>query len=181
MTPTTARPASDAGFSLIELLTTVLITSLLLGLAALPLRNFWFAQSLDGGTDAIVTELRKLQEDAASESHPLVFGARFVVGANSWTVFRYDPTAAGVKCTSQQHALNSSPIFNAPVKVKTITLSTDNSGTGEFTQCATAGDKVIFLYARGTSTGGTIVVEQPNTGKTKTISISVLTGRVTRT
>lgn len=180
MQRSSARPGSDAGFSLIELLTAMLITSLLMGLAALPLRSYWFAQSLDGGADSMVTELRKLQEDAASESHPLVFGAKFTAGATTWTKVRYDPAAVAPtpQCTFQQREISSSAVFNASVIAQTVNIT--NPVSAEYTACG-GGGKVLFFYARGTSTGGSIVLEEPITGKIRTLSISVLTGRVTRT
>lgn len=167
----------DEGFTLIELLTGMLITTMLLGLAVVPLRSYWFVQSINAAADEVVTQLREQQEDAVSEAHPLVFGARFVAGASNYTLYRYDPNTGGGTCSSETRSLDSG-VFNAGVQVKTVTV-TNNPLLAEHIACRSAStDKIIFFYPRGTSTGGTIVLEQPTSGKQKTINVSVATGRV---
>lgn len=169
----------EDGFTLIELLTGMIITTMLLGLAVLPLRHYWFAQSINAATDEVVTRLRAQQEDAVSEAHPLIFGARFVPGAMDYTLYRYDPNAVGGTCSSELRRFDSG-VFNAAVRVKTVTVTNDPN-LAEHQACRSdLSDQIIFFYARGTSTGGSIVLEQPNSGREETITVSVATGRIER-
>lgn len=175
---------AEGGFTLVELLTALGLLAIVLGLAVVPMRSFWFAQALDGAADTIVTQLREQQQDAVSEAHPRVFGAIFVEGASQWTLVRYDPdpdpgvTGEPAVCTRESRDLQGGP-FSAAVRVKTVAVTNDTS-SAEYTTCASGGEKVIFFYARGTSTGGTVVIEQPQSAREKTITVSVATGRVTR-
>jgi type II secretory pathway pseudopilin PulG len=166
---------------LIELLVTMTIVAALLGLSARPLRHFWLVQSLEGATDAAVTQLREQQEDSVSQAYPRIFGARFTAGSAEWTLFRYDPNAVAPAptCTSESRSF-AGGTFGGNVIVKSVAVTND-SAAAEYTNCASAGDKVIFFYPRGSSTGGSIVLEQPNIGLEETVSVSVATGRVTRT
>lgn len=168
----------ERGFTLIELLTVLLISSMLLGLSVGPLRTFWLTQSLEGASDVIVGELRKQQEDSVSQSHPLVFGAGFTTGASGMTIYSFNP--AGDTCSATVKALDSG-IFNAQVRVASLAIGNDTAAP-EYVRCQQAqpAERILFFYARGTSNGGTIVLEQPNLAKVRTLSVSGITGRVTR-
>ena len=41
-----------------------------------------------------------------------------------------------------------------------------------------SGARIAFFYARGTATSGSVTVRQPSLGKTTTVSVGALTGRV---
>lgn len=176
---------SEGGFTLVELLTGLVLTTIVLSIAVVPMRRFWFAQSLDGATNEVVTQLREQQEDAVSEAHPRVFGVRFVPGSSDWTLLRYDPDpipdspGEPAVCTEQARTFNRGT-FSAAVIVRSVNVTNDTTSQ-EYTTCANPGDKIIFFYARGTSTGGSVVLEEPTTGSQETVSVSIATGRVTRT
>ena len=177
----THRPSDQRGFSLPELLVAVTLIGIVATLAAGSLRQFWFNQSLDATADAVVTQLRQEQEDAVSESAPLVFGARFSVGASSYTLFRYDPNWNGGvgKCDANPRVFDAG-VFNAPVVVSAVDVANDTTAA-EHVKCRTGvSDEIIFFYARGSSSGGTLTLHQPTIDRTTTISISALTGRITR-
>lgn len=178
--------ARSAGFTLIEVLVAIGIMSILMVLSAFALRSYWFVQSLEGATDELVTQLRESQSDSISQAFPRVFGLRFLPNNSGYRLLTYDPTqAAGSRCSSRDRPLTSG-LFNAPVTIRTVAL---NSTTGpEFTTCRDEGDitstdtdKVIFFYARGTATGGSITLEQVNSGRVETVTVAIPTGRVTRT
>lgn len=173
----------DQGFTLIELLVAMTIMAVLLGLSAAPLRTFWLTQSLEGAADGMVTQLRKQQEDSVSQAFPRVFGARFVEGSADWTLVRYDPAAApgNPVCSFEPRSFAPDGVFSGKIVIKAVTLTTDPSGKAEFAACASAGDKVIFFYPRGTSTGGSITLEQPSLGREEIVTVGVATGRVDRT
>ncbi len=173
------------GFTLIEVLTALGIISILMVLSAFALRSYWFVQTLEGTTDELVTQLRESQSDSISQAFPRVFGVRFAPAESSYRLITYDPTqAVGSRCTSRERPLTSG-MFNANVTIKTVTI-TNNTTAAEFATCRDEGDigptdKVIFFYARGTATGGSITLEQPNSGRVETVTVAVATGRVTRT
>ena len=177
------KELGEAGFSLIELFVTLAIASMLLAISVNPLRSFWFSQSLKGASDVLVGELRKTQEDSVSQSHPLVFGVGFTAGATRVTIYRFDPRGpdlADDTCSATFRSFDSG-VFNARIVTKSFTITNDTS-TQEYLKCqaAAASDRILFFYARGTSTGGTIVLEQPNSLRQRSVTVSAVTGRVTR-
>lgn len=168
----------ERGFTLIELLTVLLISSMLLGLSVGPVRTFWLTQSLKGATDVVVGELRKQQEDSVSQSHPLVFGAGFTTGAPGMIIYSFNP--ADNSCSATVKPLDSG-VFNAEVSVASLAITNDTTAA-EYVRCQLVqpSDRILFFYARGTSNGGTVVLEQPNLAKQRTVNVSAITGRVTR-
>lgn len=171
----------DEGFTLIELMVAMSIAVVLMTLSALALRSFWFAQSLKGASDILVGELRNQQEESVSQSHPLVFGVGVTDGATQVISYRFDPDAAAPRCTATPVPFDSG-VFTAAVVVESF-LITNDTMADEYVDCqaAASSDRIVFFYARGTSNGGTIVLEQPNTLNRRSMSVSGLTGRVTRT
>lgn len=172
------------GFTLIELLVTVMLASVLLALSFMPIRSFWFAQSVKGASDVLVGELRKAQEDSVSQSHPLIFGVGFTAGAARVIVYRFDPLLPGATddtCSASVRPFDSG-VFNATVVTRSFSITNDTTAQ-EYVKCqeAFASDRIMFFYARGTSTGGTVVLEQPNSLKQRSVAVSPITGRVTRT
>lgn len=181
----TMRSEPEGGYTLIEMLVTLFIGALLLTLSASALRNFWLNQSLDASTNSLVTDLRKQQQESVSQSHPLVFGARFTLGASTWTLYTFDPGASSEPtddtCTSATRTFDTGA-FNARVEVSSISI-TNVTSSPEFVKCS-GGDnsaKILFFYARGTATGGSVVLQQPSLGRSQTVTVSAATGRVTRT
>jgi prepilin-type N-terminal cleavage/methylation domain-containing protein len=176
----------ERGFTLLELLVTVAIAGLLLTLSAGAARVFWLQQSIDGAANGLTTQLREQQEDSVSQAHPLIFGVGVVAGSPEFTLYRFDPGpttgTADDSCSPQTRRFNDS-MFSLTPRVKTVTVTNDVTAP-EYVKCSAAwtpSDSIIFFYARGTSTGGTIVLEQPGSSKERTVTVSVATGRVTRT
>lgn len=185
-----ARPCStdERGFTLIEVFAVLALLAILVGLAAPALRTYWFTQSLDSATDEAVSQLRRLQARVTSESHPLVYGARFRKGSSDYALILYDPRAVAPApaCTQDgaTRAFNTG-VFNATVRISATTTAVPDSP--EAAACRTqlpgviTDDVFVFFYARGTATPGTIRLEQPSLGRGENITISGLTGRVERT
>ena len=182
------RAERSAGFSLIEVITASLMVAVLAGLAYPPLRSFWFRESLNGAAGEMITEMRGLQSLVTAESHPLVYGIRFtttgaMMADGRWGLVRYNPTggAGGVpSCTQYGTGTFEAGLFNATVSIVTLSFA----ATPQRDTCRTAlgsmTDEFVFFYARGTATGGTLILRQPSLGPTKdiTIRVSPLTGRV---
>lgn len=187
----------EEGFSLIELLAVIAITSILLGLGVTALRFFWLGRALHGERDQIFTGLRTMQQQVVSETNPLVFGAWFKVttpstdnGNPQWGIVRYKPAdpAAGsaATCTSTaRHRLDGG------VQVGSVNFANSLPGVASVadvvTLCKTAvpasasATDFAFFLARGTATGGCVTLNQPRRDmEDVTVQVSGLTGRVER-
>jgi prepilin-type N-terminal cleavage/methylation domain-containing protein len=170
----------EAGFTLIEVLTTILIASVLMTLAATALRSYWLGRALYDGAEEVVTGLRELQERSVSESHPLVFGAWFKEGSSTWGAVRYDSNDPSVSGDDECVTIGT---YQLPAGVEVQTTTSFTSVSPQTSTCAApapSGSDIVFFFARGTSTGGDIELYQPKKDTTEDLSISPLTGRVER-
>jgi prepilin-type N-terminal cleavage/methylation domain-containing protein len=175
-----SRRSTEGGFTFVELLVGMMILVVLLSLGAFALRQFWLTHSLRAGRDEVVTQLRQLQQQSVSESHPLVYGARFRVGSPTFGVVKFNPhdTATTTDDTC--------------VEMKTVTLGsnvqvsevdfTDAAGITSLCRSQIAGatlDEFAFFYARGTATEGDLTLVVPAlSDKSHTLSVTPITGRV---
>ena len=189
----------EDGFSLIELLAVIAITSIMLTIGASAIRYFWLGRSLHGERDQVFTNLRALQQQVVSESNPLVFGAWFKVmtpasddGTPQWGTVRYRPadpstspaTPASCTATGRQR-------LDAGVQISSVEFADSLAGVTSIndviTTCkaqvavaASATDFVFFL-ARGTATAGCVTLTQPRRDMDDVaVSVGALTGRVER-
>jgi prepilin-type N-terminal cleavage/methylation domain-containing protein len=167
----------EAGFSLIELLATMVLLGILLTLGAFALKNFWMRRSLDGSTKQVTAQLRQMQQRAVAESHPLIYGAGFTEGSPTYTLLKYDPAATLSKCETL-----TTVALEDGVKVGAGT-SFESSPYIALSECDPAsGDQFVFFFARGTATKGELnLIHEGLAGSsqdTTTISVTNLTGRV---
>jgi prepilin-type N-terminal cleavage/methylation domain-containing protein len=167
----------ERGFTLIELLTVITVTAILLTLGASALRHYWLTQALDGSAEEVVSQLRQLQQRTDSESHPIVYGARFDVGTGSWAVVRYDPVSATTP-DDDVCSLDSTQAFSDGIVVSSADFA-DPPGL-ERSRCPGSSQEFVFFYARGTATGGSVTLRHNITTNTETVSVLPLTGRVRR-
>jgi prepilin-type N-terminal cleavage/methylation domain-containing protein len=174
------RSRSENGFTLLEILVAMTLMAIILTLSVGALRHFWLQRSLTGSTDNVVTQLRSTQENAVSESYPVVYGVRFDVGEHDWHVVRYDPKDAGAgddTCTvTETYQLESG------VKISEASFA-DDAGITSFCRTATtspAASAFVFFYPRGNATPGDLVLEHAGIGKSTTVEVSALTGRVSQ-
>lgn len=169
------------GFTLIEILVALGLMAVLLTLSAGAARHFWLVRSLDAGAGATVTQLRGMQAQAAAESHPLVFGARFRAGSSEWGLVRFDPKSP-TSSTDDECRQIGSRIFDAGVVVATVDFS-DVVGLTDTCRSQIPGattDEFALFYPRGTATPGSVALRQPVLGRTQTVTVTAVTGRVTR-
>ena len=170
----------ERGFTLVEVLFVLALSSIVLSMGAFAVRNFWINRSVEGSADAVVSQLRQLQERTVSESHPLVYGARFKVGSSSWGLVQYDPKGEGSADDSCKEV--GTRQLEKGVVVKTVSFS-DVAGVTTLCRTAISGagsDQFIFFFARGSATEGSLVLEHPARTKTRTVSVSAITGRVSK-
>ena len=176
---------------MIELLVVMSLAAVLMTLGAAAVRNFWFVRSLEGGKNEVVTELRALQQRVIAASNPVVYGAMFTEGSEDWEVVQYRRDAPTINCNSDREvAFNTELEFDAGVEVQAVEFTdytdqvTDASGTTtkNVTQDCLGdnpgADGIAWFFARGSATPGSVTIEQPNLGRTETVCVSAITGRV---
>lgn len=172
---------NESGFTLIELLAVLAVTALLLTLGASAFRHYWFKKSLYGSQDLMMTEMRAMQENAVSESHPLVYGLRFEPGSSNWGEVKYDPKdqaiASDDTCT---YVADTPATFDSGVEVKTAAFDPP-PGLNPSICPESASGEFVFFYAKGTATEGNVTFGQPNLSDEIGLSVSSLTGRVRKT
>jgi prepilin-type N-terminal cleavage/methylation domain-containing protein len=170
----------ESGFTLIETMVAMALVAILLTLTAGGLRHYWFVQSLETAHGEVRSQLRQLQEQVVSETHPTVFGAHFRIGSSDWGVVEYDPViSAGHPAATCQEVRSNK--FGTGVQVTAASFAAPVDTTmGNL--CKTipgaSGDKFVFFYARGSATGGSVTVTQPQLGRSKTLTVTPITGRV---
>ena len=171
----------ESGFTLIELLAVVGLTAVLLTLGASALREYWFRQALDGSAEAVESEFRHLQQQTVAESHPLVFGAWFRTGAQAggqWGSLKFDPKDASTSADDVCTLVGSPRTFDAGVVVDAASFEEPVGVGSTCSGVAPSGSKQVFFYARGAATAGSVTLFHPATGRSRTVTVSGLTGRV---
>lgn len=177
----------EKGFTLIELLVAMSLTAVLLTLGAASVRQFWMVQALQGAVDEVSSQLKRAQSRSVSESR-FVYGAWFERGSSQWRLVRFDAadptTAADDMCAAEPTRPLATGMFSTSVRISADAAATTFPDSHETTVCrsklsATASaHQFVFFYARGTATPGKVTIEQPSLGRSRTIDVSGLTGRV---
>lgn len=167
---------NERGFTLIEMMTVMSIVAVLMVIGGTALRSYWLTHALHGARDEAITQLRAQQERVVSESHPLVFGARFREGSTEWGLIEYDPTTDVCQETRAMR-------FDTGVEVQSVSLSEAGSMAPIVAKCRTipgaaSTDSFAMFFARGTASAGTLTLEQPSVGKTLSLTIKPITGRI---
>lgn len=177
---------NEHGFTLIELLVVMVVALIMMTLGAAAMRHYWFVRSVASASQQVTAQLRQLQSQADSVSHPVVYGAWFLPdqpNSDEWGTLVYDPTIANA---ADRCELGSSPkILPTDVRVvdaafadtPTLTSACKTELAGAGVSNASAA-KTVFFYARGNSTGGELTLARDGVVKERTIEIAALTGRV---
>lgn len=173
---------NERGFTLIEVLSVTVMLAVLLALGAAALRGYWLTRSLEGAQAEIATQLRQLQEQAVSDSHPFVYGARFKVDSGEWSLVQFDPKGTGTADDLCQELRTQT--FSGGVTVTAASFSPDPSNATATCQSAPpngvgpTADPFVFFFARGTAVPGTVTVAR--SGKPpRSVVVKAITGRVT--
>jgi prepilin-type N-terminal cleavage/methylation domain-containing protein len=171
----------ESGFTLIELLVVIGISAVLMTLAASAVRHFWFVNAADGAAEKVVSELRGLQQRTAAESHPMVYGAWFKedVETAQWGILKYDPKDASSSSDDVCSPLGTAQRFGDGVTISNANF--DSAGSTIDSKCAAAapaGSDLVFFYARGSATAGTISLDHEAISAPLTVEVSGVTGRV---
>lgn len=174
---------NQEGFSLVELMVVMALTSILLTLGAFAIRHFYLVRSLVGGQDETVSQLRAVQAKVMAESNPLIYGVGFREGTGEWAIVRYN-SAPPVSCES-----DGTRGFDAGVVISDVNFSNTVGGQdvsaivsvcgSQFTGVPT--DGWVFFLPRGMATPGTLTLRQPALDRTEGIQVTGLSGRVLET
>ena len=169
------------GFSLIELLVVMSLTSILLTLGAFAIRHFYLVRSLTGGQDETVSQLRAVQAKVMAESNPLIYGVGFDEGTSDWEIVRYN-SRTGVCAGDGNRA------FDAGVIISDVNFTNTVGGQNVSTIVAACSgiisapsDGWAFFLPRGMATPGTLTLRQPALDRTEGIQVTGLSGRVLET
>jgi prepilin-type N-terminal cleavage/methylation domain-containing protein len=172
---------NEQGFSLIELMVAMLVASLLMGLGYTAFRSYWLNRGFEGAHTQIVTELRHLQELTVSETHPIVYGARFrpssayTTDSGRWTVIKYNPTDPVAQCKELGTTEFGGGAFVAQATFDPPPSTMDASLCPGY---GSAGNRFVFFFARGTATAGTLTLKNDILEKTSDVGVLGLTSRV---
>lgn len=157
------------------------LLSVILTLGATGFRHYWLLHSLDSAQQDVATQLRQVQARVASESHPFIYGARFTPGSSAWSLVKYDQGADRLS-TSDDTCTVDGEVRKLP---GVVAVGPPDSGFSaplgvEKSKCggAHATDLFVTFYAKGTATGGKLVLRSTALDKTRSIEVSSLTSRV---
>lgn len=178
---TEPRFRGQGGFTLIELLVTVMLLVILFAIGGVALRHFWRVQSLAASQEEAVTQLRGLQQLVVSETHPMVYGARFKTGSSHWEIVQYNPET-GV-CTQVREGFDfDGGSFDGGVVVEAVNFA--NYGDASVAaanitaKCRGGFTDVVFFFAQGTATAGELTLIEPVLNRRRSICVSAVTARV---
>ena len=173
----------DSGFTLIEVLMVILISATLMTLSATAVRHFWFLNAVESAAEMTESELRNVQQRTVAASHPMVYGVWFKedVASSQWGTVRYNPMDASTGDDDVCTQVGSAQSFGDGVVVSDASFE-PAGGTIE-SKCvavAPSGSDLVFFYARGSATAGSVTLYEEKLDEERTVTVSGVTGRVER-
>ena len=157
-----ARTSRDeAGFTLIELMVTMLIASTLMSIGAFGFTNWRHTSQQRGSAQELVSALRSTAVRSVSEGRTYCVDFDSAA-AQSYSVYR-------VSCSSTGTLARGGASTAGPK----VSLTTNVTST----PCP-AGHKCIYFYPRGTASPATVNVTSSARSKVYTINVEGLTARV---
>ena len=155
-----SQPARDSGFTLIEVLVTILLLGLIMGFAVSGWSSWAQANEQSGTARELQSLLRQTQQRAVTEGRAMC--VQF--GSSSYTVWRRscDPALGeriqGPIPTNGADTRIGSPSFKSPTDASLVPSLT--------------------FFSRGTATKGSVLITRLGSEKVYTINVEGLTGRV---
>lgn len=179
MAPRSCHPnRAERGFTLVELLATLLLMSILAAFAVGAGRNFWWRQALNSSEGDVAFALRALQQQAVAESNPLVYGARFSQNSSSFETYRYNPLSG--TCVSTGERDLSAGVLVADAEFDVYNIPSTSTPVSTLCPGPSTPERYVFFFARGSATDGEVRLRQPKVSapNTRTVEVIGLTGRV---
>jgi prepilin-type N-terminal cleavage/methylation domain-containing protein len=149
------------GFTLIELMVTMIIGSVLLAIGSAAVFNLRNTSEQSGSATQMLSQFRKVAELAQSEGRTYCMD---LSGTRTYRAWRY--ACSGSTAVSFQ-----------PARKTTSSRVTIASTGGSTTNCP-AGDRCVYFYPRGTATATTITITSSARSKVYTLHVEGLTSRV---
>lgn len=178
-TPNARQP--DAGFTLIEMMVTIVVAGILIATATMALNAYTKAQSEKGTANRVVSSLRDAAGRAQAE------GRTYCVSfdsATSWSVWRYSCDSTWTGTSIQGATLTATKVGSdsrqgqASIDMTTVAFPAV-TGIGLPSACGTAGTgHCVYFYPRGIATPGQLKVVRPGNAKTYVVNVGGLTSRV---
>ena len=157
------RTSHDSGFTLIEMLLTLVIGSTLAAIGGAGVFHWQRTAEHQGTAQQVVSQLRKAAERSVSE------GRTYCVDftpTRSYSLWRYSCGATGTAVdgvrTTQSFRVTLAPTVTLPSPAPACPV----------------GDKCVYFYPRGTATPATILVNSSARSKVYTVHVEGLTARV---
>ena len=149
----------DAGFTLLEVVTTTLLLGIATALVVAPWRHFGQAQAQRHMAEELVSTLRNAQVSSVAEL----------------ATYRVDVAAKQVK------SYRLTPGTGAAVLKQTLQTTSNNvSLTGaSFKDASGVTSTSVYFYPKGSASGGSVAVVRTGSSKTYTVTVEGLTARVT--
>lgn len=168
------RVRDESGFTLVELMSVIMLVVILMALGATALRRYWFVQGLVGAENEVVSQLRAQQQQSRTTA-PKVFGARFTVGSSEWDLISYNSeiTTVGNRCEVVEERK-----LGAGVVVEAVNFDEVLDEPGEQAACLQGATALVLFYARGSATPGSVTLYQPDVDRSERVCVTGLTGRV---
>jgi prepilin-type N-terminal cleavage/methylation domain-containing protein len=149
-----ARSRADSGFTLVELMVTMVIAGLLFMLAMWGWRAYAATQAQRGTAESLVVLMREAQQRAVTEG--VAYGIKLSPVAGPWVLLKETNTT----CTTGT-ALNSEVPSRGGVELDAVSFA----------------DDCVYFKPRGTATQGSVDVIRDGSSKVYTIEVEGLTGR----
>lgn len=167
--------ARDSGFTLIEVMVTLVLFGIIATIAAPAYSRHSRAVQQQGAVREIVSTLRNVQERALAED--TAFCVDFT--ATTYTAYRVPGADLGV-LPGGFTCSGSGTKVAGPFKVQPGT-SLNVSPPYGFAQRNGATTTYALFYARGAASAGSVVASRDDSAKTYTVSVEGLTSRVAST
>lgn len=157
------RSCEAQGFTLVELLITMVIGSTLAAIGGAGVFNWQRTAEHQGSAQEVVSQLRKAAERAVSEGRTYCVD---LTPTRSYTLWRYSCGPAGTAFEGVR-----------TTQSRRVTLQASVTLPSPAPACPAA-DKCVYFYPRGTATPATILVKSSARSKVYTVHVEGLTARV---
>ena len=155
------RTREDQGFTLIELMVTMIIGAVLMAIGGVAVMNLRNGTEQRGTATQMLSQFRRAAELAQSEGRTYCID---LSGNRSYRIWRY--ACSGATSVSYQ-----------PARTTSSSRVTFTSTGGSTTNCP-VGDRCVYFYPRGTATAATLTISSSARSRTYTLHVEGLTSRV---